>query len=230
MSEYPIRGGLGTQIMSIFAVYAHAIEHNNTVDKIWHNGGGYGPITKDTNIMFYEDVLKFKNTPKFEMIDGRNKTSAFREPYTSLILKHWYKILDNVYAPGKGQNHKNIIHIRQLDRAFVNQEQWAFLKNKFPDYEIIGDEEENANDTVEDWHTIFGANQVIGSYSAYTLSAAMLNKNLNLKIISPAFCNRSIMDEQSWNAVRKIVFGPSPTFRHFPNIKFIDDKAYGEVI
>ena len=54
MANFNVRGGLGTQIISVMMAYAIAHEYNEKVEKIYFNVGNYSnPLTKDINIIIH---------------------------------------------------------------------------------------------------------------------------------------------------------------------------------
>lgn len=226
MADYHIRGGLGTQIMSIFAAYAIAIETGNTVDKFIFNTGNYPPGVNDVGVWFADDFLEFKNRPAVEFCKGTNKTSAFKEPNVSLILKHWERIKEEVHIKPRlivDNNSDFVLHIRQADRPIVSMDKYDALVSQLDllgPLVIVSDEEavlkrydvdRNNDTTVDDWLLVLNSFRTIGGYSAYTLVAAMLNPNTELFIINRENSNADLLLESDWAAINKYV-------DFFPNI------------
>ena len=128
MAEFNIRGGLGTQILSLCACYAIAIEKNQTVSKLIFNHGSYTADTKDPDIVFVDSILGFKNKPEYAIVNGTSKTSPFVRSNANLIIKHWDAIQQEVFLKKKyRQTSENIVHIRQKDRAIVSIEKFDKL-------------------------------------------------------------------------------------------------------
>jgi hypothetical protein len=208
MAEFHIRGGLGTQILSLYACYAIAIEKNETVDKLLFNHGFYSSDTKEPNIIFVDKIVRFKQKPEFVIVQGTNKTSPFTTQNVNLIIKHWDRIQQEVLPKKKlEQTNERIIHIRQKDRALVPIEKFDKLITS--DVTVISDDPlvyqrygiEAVDDTVKDWERICSATMVMGGYSTYTLLAGMLNPNMKLYFIRKEDCVSRMLSGEDWNAL-----------------------------
>lgn len=223
MANYNIRGGLGTQILSLYTCYALALENKTSVDKIYFNGGNYSPFVKDQNIIFFDDLLSFKDKPVVEFINGTNKTSPFNQSNIKLLFKHWEEIQTLVcLKKSYRQSLWDVLHIRQLDRALVSIDKFDSIREKsILRWKIISDDPavcskynlEKTDGTISDWETVLCANKVLGGYSTFTLLAAILNPKMQLDIISRENCIPGILSDSDWEAINMYV-------DEFENIKF----------
>lgn len=223
MAEFHIRGGLGTQILSLYACYAIAIEKNQTVDKLIFNHGFYSSETKDPNIVFVDSILGFRNKPEYAIVYGTNKTSPFIKSNVSLIIKHWNAIQQEVFLLKQyEQTNENILHIRQLDRALVSLDKFDKLFYSDINYTVVSDDPlvykryglEYVDDTMNDWERIISASSVVGGYSTFTLLAGMLNPKLKLSIVRKENSNSHMLSENDWSALDMYV-------EAFPNIEWV---------
>lgn len=228
MAEFHIRGGLGTQALSIYAAYAIALETNQTVDRLYFNHGNYPSETKDANIVFVDSIFQFRNKPEFIIVNGVAKTSAFNVSNAALIIKHWNAIQQEVFLKKQHeQTEKYIVHIRRIDRALVPIEKFDDITHMLTaaniNYDILSDDplvykrygtRQASNDPVLDWETILSAKTVYGGFSTFTLLAGMLNPNLKLLIVRKECCDSSIVSDSDWIAIDMYV-------REFRNINWI---------
>ena len=221
MAEFNIRGGLGTQILSLCACYAIAIEKNQTVTKLIFNHGSYTTETKDPNIVFVDSIINFKNKPEYAIVNGTSKTSPFIRSNANLVIKHWNAIRQEIFLKKKyEQTNEKIVHIRQKDRAMVSIDKFDKLISN--DTVVISDDPlvykrygiEAIDDTIGDWERMCSAASVIGGYSTYTLIASMLNQNLELSIVRKEDSVSNMLSEEDWNVLYMYV-------DHFPNINWI---------
>jgi hypothetical protein len=123
MISIPVRGGLGTQILSLYAGYALAEETGETIGEVVFNSGGYPPealANGDIDRVYFDDLLEFANRPNIISKPGTQKTSAFHEPNLSLLFKHWDKLQEKVWLKLQFvKSARELIHIRQGDRTLV---------------------------------------------------------------------------------------------------------------
>lgn len=228
MGTYNVRGGLGTQILSLYTCYAIAKENNTTVNKILFNTGGYwqnSDIIMDEDRIFFDDFLTFKKRPEITTVIGTNKTNPFKEPNVSLLLKWWENINEsevslNLNGCDYVNYGKTVIHVRQSDRPLipieVYDEEIRYHKNP-----IILSEDKSVhkrygitptNDTIKDWMTIYQAHTVIGGFSSFALLAGMWNPNLNVYFFNKLLANPNVSFDV-WNIIHKFV-------EKFPNINW----------
>jgi hypothetical protein len=217
MAEFHVRGGLGTQILSLYACYAIAIENNLTIDRLIFNHGFYPPEIaklKDANVIFVDNILEFRNKPEYVTINGTNKTSPFTPTNVGLIIKHWDAIQKEIFLKKKyEQTNEHILHIRQKDRALVLLDRFDSLVYSDNNYTIISDDAavyqryniKAADDTIDDWERIISAKSVTGGYSTFTLLAGMLNPNLKLYIVRKENSVSHLLSDSDWNAVDRYV-------------------------
>lgn len=223
MAEFHVRGGLGTQILSLYACYAIAIEKGQTVDRLIFNHGFYSSETKDPNIIFVDSILEFRNKPEYAIINGTNKTSPFTPTNVGLIIKHWDDIQQEIFLKKKyEQTNERILHIRQKDRALVSLDRFDSLVYSDDNYTIISDDPvvyqryniKAKDNTMDDWERIISAKSVTGGYSTFTLLAGMLNPNLELSIVRKENSISHLLSDSDWNAIDRYVCA-------FSNIQWI---------
>jgi len=217
MAEFHIRGGLGTQILSVYAAYALAIEQRITISNIKFNGGNYPRNDHDLDRIYIDDLLEFESRPNISSINGTNKTLPFKEPQFSLLLKHWDEVKTKVWLKPaiKNQTNETIIHIRQTDRPLVAIEKFDSLIESFPNHPIIISEDESViqryklqpvSDALADWKRILNAKTVYGAYSTFTLLAAALNPDQKLFFFSQEKCDDpSLILQDDWCKIRQLV-------------------------
>jgi len=217
MTEFHVRGGLGTQILSVYAAYALAIERGTTVSHIKFNTGNYPRNDHNLDRIYIDDILEFESRPEISSINGTNKTLPFKEPQFSLLLKHWNQIKTKVWLKSeiKNQTNETIIHIRQTDRPLVAIEKFDRLINSFPQRPIIISEDksvidryglESMSDALVDWKRILNAQSVYGAYSTFTMLAAALNPDQKLFFFSQENCDDpNLILQDDWYKIRQLV-------------------------
>ena len=103
--DYHVRGGIGTQVMQFLAANSIAWENNEKVEKIILNWGHYPNWMYDdskrgnhlVDVNYIQEVFQHIQLPKFESIQGQNKTIFwFHIQFSSItffrdILTHSYK-------------------------------------------------------------------------------------------------------------------------------------------
>jgi hypothetical protein len=220
MASYHIRGGLGTQIISVMMAYAMAIENKETVDTLYFNYGNYfNPLTKDINIWFIDDVLYFKTKkPDVVSIAGQEKINISSISNIALLAKNIEEVRKNLRPRLYFQTRKTLLHMRGLDRALVRPDTYKkFELGEKPDLVLTDDDklEGQTGDPVKDWRKVLTARRVIGGYSNYTISCALLNPKQTLEIIGKDYSWGG--DEKLWKAVDKLV-------DCFPNIGYYNEN------
>jgi hypothetical protein len=218
MISVPIRGGFGTQLLSIIGALGYYRKDN--IHQFRVHVGGYTPEYRALAII---DTLNIQNlfseqlgNIDFAFVDGVEKYSIFREPYLSSFLINARKIFP--YIPTFTTN-ECIIHKRTRDRQLLSHGFYQRLISERKDYVVIedkGDFLEDVNSTKKDWLRIVRAKRVVGAYSTFTLSAAILNPALQLQMVLPLYYDGPDgLSEEDINAIYKIVNG-------FDNIKWIN--------
>lgn len=224
---YNVRGGLGTQVLSLFAAYAAQIQLRydkpglvfaTPIDTIILNKGGYPAGVLDVGTMFFEDVVEFVDhhyLPKYSVSDGTDKLSSFREPNISNILNHWVSLSNGIVRKKSDitPNGNSILHVRQIDRPLVSMSIYrALYRNNHSDYIVITDSEAVRHDfgghmytAIADWRTLINAKSVLGGYSTFTLLAGMLNRDLEVNIICKEQSVQKMMAPEDWSAVDRYV-------------------------
>mgnify|MGYP003110717285 CR=1 FL=1 len=164
--DYHVRGGIGTQIMQFLAANSIAWENNEKVEKIILNWGHYPNWMYDdskrgnhlVDVNYLQEVFQHIQLPKFESIQGQNKTNFFHTPIAELMIKHRDRLIRAfpIFFPIElGQfpfqrknyemiNDSMILHVRGKDRPNLTQEEYSSiwkLNSKEGKY-IIGDDEE----------------------------------------------------------------------------------------
>ena len=87
--DYHVRGGIGTQVMQFLAANSIAWENNEKVEKIILNWGHYPNWMYDdskrgnhlVDVNYIQEVFQHIQLPKFESIQGQNKTNFLHESY-----------------------------------------------------------------------------------------------------------------------------------------------------
>jgi len=206
---YNIRGGLGTQLMSLFAVYADARIKNIEVSGIILNFGHYTWKLKEhsTNIDFITPTVTIGNDPKIIYKDGTNKIRFTQLYYSEVILHNINFIRAFIKVRHTDRNFAYpVLHCRQLDAAHTSLTEYIRIAdeilNNFNNLVIIGDDREKClevakrtqatmsgyadndyMDTVLEWSALSESGYCVGGYSIFTLAAAVLNPHLELKLI-----------------------------------------------
>jgi hypothetical protein len=226
MAEFHIRGGLGTQILSVYAAHALALERDTIVSDIKFNTGNYPRNDHDLDRIYIDDLLEFESRPNISSINGTNKTLPFKEPQFSLLLKHWDEVKTKVWLKPaiKNQTNETIVHIRQTDRPLLAIEKFDALIDSlslashypYENYQpIIISEDESViqryklqpvSDALADWKRILNAKTVYGAYSTFTLLAAALNPDQKLFFFSQENCDDpSLILQDDWCKIRQLV-------------------------
>lgn len=91
------------------------------------------------------------------------------------------------------RNNLQLLHKRGWDTPFLNERFYQDFKLKNKNFEIISDstinEDGNLKNACEDFILIYNSDLCVGAWSMFTVSAAVLNKNLKLYMI----------DHKHWN-------------------------------
>ena len=225
MISIPVRGGLGTQILSLYAGYALAEETGKTIGEVVFNSGGYPPealANGDIDRVYFDDLLEFADRPNIISKPGTQKTSAFHEPNLSLLFKHWEKLQEKVWLKLQFvKSARELIHIRQGDRTLVPIDMFDQLVEQKPYAKIISDrtwvyERYNAPqsfDVIKDWRAIISSRNIYAGFSTYVLLSGMLNPTQDVYF----FSRKSSVGPSSfsdWSAIEKYV-------ERFPNFHWI---------
>ena len=221
MLTYNIRGGLGTQLLNLMAAYADAFDQDSDIEEIVLNFFNYPKGLREVNINFISKII---NTDiEISIIDGTKKFPIFNQSIIKKVNKFIEKI--RIKMPVKKTDQKPsgcpIIHVRQLDRPLVPVQTYKNIVCHFPKSMVIGDDiqvlsrilsaGEGAsndtipspynNDSVEEWFMVYNSKVVIGGFSSFILSAALLNPNLQYFMINKRACNEELITEYDWNCL-----------------------------
>ena len=228
MANFNVRGGVGTQIISVMMAYAIAHEYNEKVEKIFFNVGNYSnPLTKDINIWFLDDIITYKSPhifgfskpPEIIPVIGQNKIDISAPRHIKTLARHINVVRKQLKTKMFIQNRRTVLHMRGLDRAIVPK----YVYDKIRDIEnpglVLSDDDRltktTGNDAVSDWKQILCSRRVIGGYSNYTISSALLNPKQSLEIIGREH-SLGKGGHMVWKVVDRLV-------DNFPNIKYYEE-------
>ena len=221
MLTYNIRGGLGTQLLNLMAAYGDAFDQDSDIEKIVLNFFNYPKGLREVNIDFISKII---NTDiKIDTIDGTNKFPIFNQSIIKKVHQYIDKIRTKMPVKNTDQepSGRPIIHVRQIDRPLVPISTYKNIVCHFPRSMVIGDDVEVVsrilsagegasldtitspynNDSVEEWFMVYNSTVVIGGFSSYILSAALLNPNLSYYMIDKKSCQEGMITEYDWNCL-----------------------------
>ena len=235
MLTYQIRGGLGTQLLNLMAAYGDAFEKGKDIEKIVLNFFNYPDGLREVNIDFISKTIE--HYLKVETKSGTDKFAIFNKDRIENVKKHIHKIRRSM--PIKLNDMKpiaeTILHVRQLDRPLVSVNTYIDIivdKDSLEPWIIIGDDMKTLqniidssesfvnhspydNDSVREWFMLCKSRLVVGGFSSYVLSAALLNPGLEYKMIKKGKCNEEHLTGYDWKCLDLFV-------ELFDNINWID--------
>ena len=221
MLTYQIRGGLGTQLLNLMAAYGDAFEKGKDIEKIVLNFFNYPDGLREVNIDFISKTIE--HYLKVETKSGTDKFAIFNKDRIENVKKHIHKIRREM--PIKLNDMKpiaeTILHVRQLDRPLVSVntyidiivdkdglEPWIIIGDDMKTLQNIIDSSESFvnhspydNDSVREWFMLCKSRLVVGGFSSYVLSAALLNPGLEYKMIKKGKCNEEHLTGYDWKCL-----------------------------
>ena len=221
MLTYQIRGGLGTQLLNLMAAYGDASEKGKDIEKIVLNFFNYPDGLREVNIDFISKTIE--HYLKVETKSGTDKFAIFNKDRIENVKKHIDKIRRSM--PVKLNDMKpiaeTILHVRQLDRPLVSintyidiivdkdgLEPWIIIGDDMKTLQNIIDSSESFvnhspynNDSVREWFMLCKSRLVVGGFSSYVLSAALLNPGLEYKMIKKGKCNEEHLTGYDWKCL-----------------------------
>ena len=221
MLTYQIRGGLGTQLLNLMAAYGDAFEKGKDIEKIVLNFFNYPDGLREVNIDFISKTIE--HYLKVETKSGTDKFAIFNKDRIENVKKHIDKIRRSM--PVKLNDMKpiaeTILHVRQLDRPLVSVntyidiivdkdglEPWIIIGDDMKTLQRIIDSSESFinhsrydNDSVREWFMLCKSRLVVGGFSSYVLSAALLNPGLQYKMIKKGMCNEEHLTGYDWKCL-----------------------------
>ena len=221
MLTYQIRGGLGTQLLNLMAAYGDAFEKGKDIEKIVLNFFNYPDGLREVNIDFISKTIE--HYLKVETKSGTDKFAIFNKDRIENVKKHIDKI--RRVMPIKLNDMKpiaeTILHVRQLDRPLVSintyidiivdkdgLEPWIIIGDDMKALQNIIDSSESFinhspynNDSVREWFMLCKSRLVVGGFSSYVLSAALLNPGLEYKMIKKGKCNEEHLTGYDWKCL-----------------------------
>ena len=221
MLTYQIRGGLGTQLLNLMAAYGDAFEKGKDIEKIVLNFFNYPDGLREVNIDFISKTIE--HYLKVETKSGTDKFAIFNKDRIENVKKHIHKIRRSM--PIKLNDMKpiaeTILHVRQLDRPLVSVntyidiivdkdglEPWIIIGDDMKTLQNIIDSSESFvnhspynNDSVREWFMLCKSRLVVGGFSSYVLSAALLNPGLEYKMIKKGKCNEEHLTGYDWKCL-----------------------------
>ena len=221
MLTYQIRGGLGTQLLNLMAAYGDAFEKGKDIEKIVLNFFNYPDGLREVNIDFISKTIE--HYLKVETKSGTDKFAIFNKDRIENVKKHIDKL--RRVMPIKLNDMKpiaeTILHVRQLDRPLVSintyidiivdkdgLEPWIIIGDDMKTLQNIIDSSESFvnhspydNDSVREWFMLCKSRLVVGGFSSYVLSAALLNPGLEYKMIKKGKCNEEHLTGYDWKCL-----------------------------
>ena len=221
MLTYQIRGGLGTQLLNLMAAYGDAFEKGKDIEKIVLNFFNYPDGLREVNIDFISKTIE--HYLKVETKSGTDKFAIFNKDRIENVKKHIHKIRRSM--PIKLNDMKpiaeTILHVRQLDRPLVSVntyidiivdkdglEPWIIIGDDMKTLQNIIDSSESFvnhspynNDSVREWFMLCKSRLVVGGFSSYVLSAALLNPGLEYKMIKKGKFNEEHLTGYDWKCL-----------------------------
>ena len=221
MLTYQIRGGLGTQLLNLMAAYGDAFAKDKDIEKIVLNFFNYPDGLREVNIDFISKTIE--HHLKVETKSGTEKFAIFDKGRIENVKKHIHKIRRAM--PIKLNDIKpiseTILHVRQLDRPLVSVNTYIDIivdKDSLEPWIIIGDDMKTLqniidssesfvnhspydNDSVREWFMLCKSRLVVGGFSSYVLSAALLNPGLEYKMIKKGKCNDEHLTGYDWKCL-----------------------------
>ena len=212
MLTYQIRGGLGTQLLNLMAAYGDAFSKGDDIEKIVLNFFNYPKGLREINIDFISKII---NTDiKVDTKDGTNKFPIFNQDRIKNVHKFIDKIREKMPVRNTEQEPAGcpIIHVRQIDRPLVSVDTYKKIIAHIPNSMVIGDDTDVLdslntqtspynNDSVEEWFMVYNSKIVMGGFSSYILSAALLNPNLSYHMLHRKNCKEGMITENDWKCL-----------------------------
>ena len=176
---------------------------------------------REINIDFISKII---NTEiKIDTTDGTNKFPIFNQERIRTVHKFIDKIRKKMPVKNTDQqpSGRPIIHVRQIDRPLVSVQTYKNIVCHFPRSMVIGDDVEAVsrilsagegasldtitsqynNDSVEEWFMVYNSSVVIGGFSSYILSAALLNPNLSYHMLDRKSCQEGMITDNDWKCL-----------------------------
>ena len=230
-----VRGGLGFQILGLIGAMSESIANCDPISEVTLNFGHY------PNAPIYGEKFKYDRNYLSEIFDlpfpvitqiGTEKYSFFRPLVIARVIRHLPAIrealsLKKTSYANSGHYHKTVVHVRHLDRHIVSHETYCHVMAVNPGCFIMTDDYESAlykfpgipvshNQEIDDWCNLarnIETRTVIGGVSSFTISAALLNPLLDLRIVSRDNSIEGPLTETDWESVRLLT-------ELVPNISF----------
>lgn len=193
-----LRGGLGTQFMTLFHAYALNIQQGRVppVDEIQINvvNAPVGSTTCWVTELFDVDI-PCGVVPAEVAIKNMNPCL---EGY-SLGLKYQKKILDKHLKIRYNGTHKvveKVLHVRGSDNQFISEDKYCEIA-EYIKPTLIGDDKELiarivkrtgadflSQNAADDWHTTLDADVVYGGLSTFILSGNLIHPNRKIRVLA----------------------------------------------
>ena len=220
MLTYQIRGGLGTQVLNLMAAYGDAFDKGEDIEKVVLNFYNYPKGLREVNIDFISKVIK--TNIQVETTNGTDKFPIFNEERIRKVHKHIDKIRQVMPVMKTDQKPAGIpiLHVRQIDRPLVPLSTYRKLVCFFPRCMVIGDDvvavsrvmvsgethgetfkSPHDNDSVQEWFMVYNSRVVIGGFSSYILSAALLNPRVHYLMMHRRSCQQDLIAENDWKCL-----------------------------
>ena len=193
-----LRGGVGTQLMTLFHAYGHILEMgiNPPVDEIQINVHQAPPgSTTDWVSELFEVDVPCGIMPTNMIVKNWNpcpKGFQLGLTYSEKILdKHLKLRYNNTHAVVD-----SVLHVRGSDNQFISEDEYCEIADYIKPI-LVGDDKElmkriikrtgvdmlNQN-AIDDWHTTLDAQTVYGGLSTFILSGNLIKYDRKVKILA----------------------------------------------
>lgn len=192
-----IRGGIGTQILSFLIELAL---HGDSIERVIHEFGGYhfSPERRlkesSVGVSHIENVIDLSFDIVFEESTGRSST-----PINKQTIKKLSEKIEDVRKLARQKivnNFDNVFHVRMYDSQLLSLENYKKMCSNLDDSgivisddydtiktEIASDKIPNIDNTNNDWLIAANSKNLYGPFSTFTLSAAIINPNINMNLV-----------------------------------------------
>lgn len=225
-----IRGGLGFQLLGVIGAHAVAIERAERLSSVTLNFGNYDDAKKyGDKFKCDRDYLSELLVPDFVLstVIGTNKFRFFTERNVGLVVKHLDEIRRRIKTKDPFKTRRlyewPAIHLRLLDRRVVTNE--VYERTISVDYgercHMVSDDYDALRrdfghfwqtsivpaSEQDDWSFLHECSIVVGGVSSFTISAALLNPSIVLRIIDRKDSIEDSITKEDWRAVEALVDG-----------------------
>ena len=193
MADAYLRGGLGTQILSFLL---NLSVHGRSLRRVFYN---HSEVLQQQKIWDYsyqknQYIDSCLNTHTLQHISSTSGKTRLTPKAIEHILINRDNILPLVNPKSSTQTFsESVLHVRKKDFDTIQDEIYVEYIKRYNIKNIITDDKDyckkfNLNieplTDIEEWLSLANSKiECLGGYSTFTLSAAFMNPDLNLKII-----------------------------------------------